>query len=839
MNSDGLGKIIRWLILMNGFNFLLAVLKSIFGSLFQNKMISSRRGFVDWAFVITMWVVTAIVAVAVGTMLSGGSDEAPPQQPEGCGYYGSYESSAKEFCINNPPAELPNPPEGKTAEEFRESLLNYSFFAPSLEDPSLGDYYCGWCADEECSSLIEENGTILNCTELCVQNHEQEVECDPDCVYAYDCEECASVEGLIGYVFDELGICIETGSNKIGCEYYSTGKECVTPSGSPGNCTYGICNPSSPDEWAIRLWQGEKNSVENLALDWYVSCDRNPDTNIPEPAENSNGGYSCDFNLSKIAEEKGEQPPFLCKYEGDYYLQFRFYLMDDEKYFSINDSDVMNCDANGNCPYEGQFLFNVSYDENQTNCECFLGKEGVFNLGGEIRGCCGDDEYEFIVYRNASETMDNGFVTNLSDKACCDNKTDCVANNNCSSKGESSLDVDHDADLDVCFADPSGVGVWVDCVNNDQNSAQCGGDSSKSICDITSHECIEVNCNNDEDDDNDGDIDGADDDCRPYVSYAGKIGYCSVAMMKDGKEPCFLNETKGCVYDGEIVNDMLCNNGSWYSRQSIGFASLYPNREANFILKCDSLETFQPDDVFNNLDYTIDYSFYSSQHPKDIIDQCVQSSCYLASADEMTFLFNIYPNDTNCFRGSSPSYIFSNVEIDENFTSYSNSRESFEKISLANGDALYYNNYTKQLVYSNKTDLYLSISYSHDSEVLENLYNKLSGDPKEVLKNSSMILSLIHYDAGSFSIQGKNALMPTLDPENPFIYTVSVLYNGIPEEIEDFLADRFDYVCDSGLSGACGYSKISHLFYSSLLNDTKINNLFWPDYTSMLFLNIR
>lgn len=828
--------------LMNGLDFLLALPISIFKSFFQNKMISSKRGFVDWAFVISMWVVTAIVAVAVGTMISGGSDEVPPQQdPDKCGYYGSYESSAKEFCLENPPDELPNPPEGMSEDEFKESLLNYSFFAPSKE---LGNYYCGWCIDEKCNSLIEENGTRINCTQLCYDNHESEdIVCDPECVYAVDCENCVGLSFEGGLPHFEESSCIETEGDKIGCEYYSSSeKQCITPSGSPGNCTYGVCRPSSPDEWAIRIWQGEEESVENLALDWTIRCDRAADTPIPQPTEDPDtGGYSCDFNLSEIAEEKGEEPPFFCKYEGDYYLQFRFYSKDYEKYFSISDSDAMDCDDNGNCPYEGQFLFNVSYDENQTNCECFLGKEGVFNLGGEINGCCGDDDYEFIVYRNASETMDEGFVTNLSDNACCDDKTDCVSNNHCYSKGDFSTDVDLDEDLDVCFADPSGIGVWVDCVNNDQNSAQCGGDSSKSICDTTSHDCIEVNCNNGMDDDNDGDTDGDDSDCREYVSYTGKVGFCSVSMIKDGNEPCFLNEEEGCVYDGKIVDDMLCNNGSWHSRQSIGFASLYPHKKANFILKCDSLETFQPDDVFNNLDYTINYPFYSSHDVDNIISQCVQSACYLTSADEMTFLFNIYPNNTNCFRGSSPSYIFSNIEINKNFTSNSNLRESFEKISLDDGSALFYNNYTKQLVYSNKADLDLSVSYSPDSEVLGNLYNKLSGEPKEVLKNSSIILSLIYYDIGDVLIQGKNAQNATSSSSEYGIrYTVSVLYEGIPEGLESFLDDRFERWCGAGMgSESCKYLKDKNIFYSSLLTKENINTNFWPYYTSMLFSSIR
>ncbi|MEE9525510.1 MAG: LamG-like jellyroll fold domain-containing protein [Candidatus Woesearchaeota archaeon] len=125
---------------------------------------------------------------------------------------------------------------------------------------------------------------------------------------------------------------------------------------------------------------------------------------------------------------------------------------------------------NGNCGYI------TDGDASQDACICMAGSN-LWNLGGETSAstCC-DDGSENNETRVAGASMDNGYVTNPSDDACCLAATDCVDTSTCYDTTYASTDIDSDGDNDYCNA-----GTWVDC-NTD---SECGVRYS-----CSSNECV-------------------------------------------------------------------------------------------------------------------------------------------------------------------------------------------------------------------------------------------------------------------------------------------------------------------------------------------------------------
>ena len=97
----------------------------------------------------------------------------------------------------------------------------------------------------------------------------------------------------------------------------------------------------------------------------------------------------------------------------------------------------------------------VSWDGDQTDCDCFLGV-GNYNIGG-IANCCGDDANEFVI--------NEAGVTDGSSNACCNDNNDCVYNNVCYDTTDSTDTGSGVSDQEYCDA-----GIWED---NDDAEANC------------------------------------------------------------------------------------------------------------------------------------------------------------------------------------------------------------------------------------------------------------------------------------------------------------------------------------------------------------------------------
>jgi len=117
-------------------------------------------------------------------------------------------------------------------------------------------------------------------------------------------------------------------------------------------------------------------------------------------------------------------------------------------------------------------------DDNENTCDCIKGASpSYWNLGGETsQTTCCDDGSENRRTRVASGTMDNGYISDSNDDACCLANNDCVNNSGCYDTGDVSTDVDNDGDNDYCNA-----GTWDDC--NTDNECPAG------------QTCVNNNCN--------------------------------------------------------------------------------------------------------------------------------------------------------------------------------------------------------------------------------------------------------------------------------------------------------------------------------------------------------
>lgn len=96
--------------------------------------------------------------------------------------------------------------------------------------------------------------------------------------------------------------------------------------------------------------------------------------------------------------------------------------------------------------------------------------EWGINTGDWTDNCCGDDTGEYVRVNN--------WDTN--DRACCDDKNDCVYNGNCYPHGTDNVDVDGDGDNDYCW-----YGGWHDCASDEQCLCH-------QYCDTGTGECEEL-----------------------------------------------------------------------------------------------------------------------------------------------------------------------------------------------------------------------------------------------------------------------------------------------------------------------------------------------------------
>ncbi|MFH1239931.1 MAG: C1 family peptidase [Candidatus Diapherotrites archaeon] len=131
-------------------------------------------------------------------------------------------------------------------------------------------------------------------------------------------------------------------------------------------------------------------------------------------------------------------------------------------------TDTKNCDSQDNCSdyclwdYQDgtDYYFDTSLgecvskayesDDDEENCTNCIG-ESLWNLGGEIELCCGDDSSEFKTTRNCEV---DACTSDATDDACCIANTSCVYNSGCYNNGYIG-DVDSDTENEECEN-----GIW-------------------------------------------------------------------------------------------------------------------------------------------------------------------------------------------------------------------------------------------------------------------------------------------------------------------------------------------------------------------------------------------
>ncbi|MCK5016514.1 MAG: LamG domain-containing protein, partial [Candidatus Peribacteraceae bacterium] len=115
----------------------------------------------------------------------------------------------------------------------------------------------------------------------------------------------------------------------------------------------------------------------------------------------------------------------------------------------------------------------TEYDRDTSSARCIDGSSSgcvtyYWAIGGETAAseCCGDDVSENKTTRIADASMDNSYVTDSGDDACCTTADNCANNSVCYDDANVSTDVDGDSDNDFCNA-----GTWYDC----DTDSECTG----------------------------------------------------------------------------------------------------------------------------------------------------------------------------------------------------------------------------------------------------------------------------------------------------------------------------------------------------------------------------
>jgi hypothetical protein len=467
------------------------------------------------------------------------------------------------------------------------------------------------------------------------------------------------------------------------------------------------------------------------------------------------------------------------------------------------------------CKKVGDLCGNGELDEEYEGCDSSSGTlpaEGtnaIFSEDYPTSGLCSDYE---------PDRYESGLL--VCTDQCTINLSECVEKPNNESHYENGCSDEENNDVYFDKAE--------DCFKNDkENCLDCRdkdcdgfpGHENGSLCEFGR----ELSCNDGFDNDGDGLVDGEDSgDCIGNLqSYDGSFGVCSTqnrTMYGETKvNPCYHHD-EGCVVSGTIMEDFICHNGVWYPRQGMGFALLQNKKANNVKIRCDS----SPEKIFNNIDYFADLRDVSG-----ILSSCVESACYLVSGNKKAVLLNVQPHELCIDSQSFPSYIFAEIGYDD-FSN--NDITSFESVDAGNGFYLFYNNYSKQLIYSNFGDF--SPIFKDDESVLATLYKKLETQGKsELLKNASVIDSLMFYQEDNVKILGKKAREYNSEEER-----AGVWYQGTSKGFSDFFSLLFKEAC-ADMGSACNFypGNGGDLLFIGGKSETPLFSSWWPGYTSLLW----
>jgi hypothetical protein len=455
----------------------------------------------------------------------------------------------------------------------------------------------------------------------------------------------------------------------------------------------------------------------------------------------------------------------------------------------INNDEYFDYEEYRSCGWRRVTPFNTTRCLNETNCTDCQDKD--------CNGLVGDDSGNICEF--GKETLcDDGFDNDGDGLIDGEDSNDCVGPNGYCGDGNCGCDESHESCPEDCPAPPNTCG-----------DGTCEGDENINNCPEDCATCGDGVCNGDET------FDSCPDDCgKPgFRSYNGETGSCSIDLVYQGLLPCYHHVETDCVKSGTVKEGYFCHDGVWYSRLSVGMATLMEYVGQNVKVSCTS----SPEEIFNRIDY---YSA-GGANPRSVLQNCVDSACYLVSENERTILLNVRDYCVQYPGSDFPSYIFGNNGYPDVVGSGFN---EFEKTSSSGNAFLYFNNYSKQLIYSTQELNDLSSQFKNDDDVLPVLY---IGGQKE-LENATKISSLLYYNGRGVEITGKKA--QNYASSKPF---VAVRYDGLADDLKGFLQTLFRDRCENLEEGSCTAS--SNFFFLSGNPASAFHSVWWPGYTSLLW----
>ncbi|MBW2984165.1 hypothetical protein KY361_03565 [Candidatus Woesearchaeota archaeon] len=352
-----------------------------------------------------------------------------------------------------------------------------------------------------------------------------------DCCYDTDDTWC---DGQLGACYE--GTYQTTPSNSAACNCQGSHDPLATCDSLPDG---------TPDCWASDAAGGTGDCCYDTNDDW---CDGTSGACV-------DGVYQTDSETSQQACQcKGEHSYSGTCSEGQTGCW--------EKYGgSMNCCDGTDtvCDGTGNYAACINGFYRTEGDYDQTVCSC---GGGYWDIGGEAISspdnlCCEDDSFEEMLTRDAHSSMDNGYIADPTDDACCSAANDCVDDSVCYNSGPTAHDADDDGDVDYCNS-----GIWYDCFSDIQ--CQDGYQCANYNCVA----CIPGTCGagcvgHDSDGDgliDDCDIEGSDDS---IMGIQDKSYYnepvdeeCNDGVDNDGNAGC---DSDGCLC---TMDNNYCGSGN-------------------------------------------------------------------------------------------------------------------------------------------------------------------------------------------------------------------------------------------------------------------------------------
>jgi hypothetical protein len=391
---------------------------------------------------------------------------------------------------------------------------------PTCNCATNGDCATGYCRLS--ASCAESGGNIGLCATPQTGN------------YCYDCaEQCPGISYPSSCNLDERCYWVD---DTVGCKCSAEG---YILSYEEASCDYYAADPDTQQGYCDAcLGAGSWNIGGDVATccgdDSYdnVTIEQ---SSTDAPAGYNDGGTACCDSASDCQN-------------------------DDTCYDAGSDDDsAWCCDASQESGCSATYWYGP--DAFASACTALVGAN-LWNVGGDVSACCGDDaneHYNYVLGRHTGDYYDVAWLDDPGIDACCDSPDDCVdLGGNCRADHESAsgFNPGGNDNISVCEWGPGNENWWFDCDYNSESCGNCnlnwtpGGEGSAfgEYDTGTSTECC---------------MDDASEYYKPYNRYTGDTTMVNLVLST---EACCGASSRCVDKDGNCVPQ---NTAGWLSSSAV------------------------------------------------------------------------------------------------------------------------------------------------------------------------------------------------------------------------------------------------------------------------------